>query len=185
MKNPTALVIISDGIEELETIAPIDCLRRAGVTVTVASNSSLTVTGRNQIRIVADISIDECADDYDLIIIPGGPSHASMARDSRILDLLRRQNEGNRLIGSICAGPVVLQVAGVLDGRKFTSFPSTVNQLPSRDPDSEVVRDRNLITSQGAGTATAFALALVEAVCDASTAKSVADSICYDNQRLG
>ncbi len=178
----TALVIISDGIEELEAVAPIDCLRRAGVVVTVASaSSSLTVTGRNQINIGADVMLDSCSDDFSLIVIPGGPSHASMLENPRILDMLRSQDRDGRLIGSICAGPVVLKNAGILEGKSFTSFPGTKDILPQRDAHSEVVRDGNLITSQGAGTAVAFALALVEAACGESVAKAIGDSICYQN----
>jgi 4-methyl-5(b-hydroxyethyl)-thiazole monophosphate biosynthesis len=178
----TALVIISDGIEELEAVAPIDCLRRAGVGVTVASaSSSLTVTGRNQIKIGADVMLDSCSGDYSLIVIPGGPSHVSMLEDSRILDMLRSQEKAGKLIGSICAGPVVLKKAGILEGKSFTSFPGTKDILPERDPQSEVVRDGNLITSQGAGTAVAFALALVKATCGESAAKSIGDSICYQH----
>lgn len=180
MTAPTALLILSDGIEELEAIAPIDCLRRAGVEVTVASaEETLTVTGRNRIKVTADTSLDACTGTYSLVVVPGGPSHAKMARDPRILELLRAQNQSGRLIGSICAGPVVLQKAGVLTGKAFTSFPGTREILPGRDPDSAVVRDGNLITSQGAGTATAFALALVDATCGESVAHSVAQSICY------
>lgn len=176
----TALVIITDGIEELEAVAPVDCLRRAGVEVTVASaTSSLTVTGRNQIQICADVNLDSCSREYALIVIPGGPSHVSMLEDSRILDILRKQEKAGKLIGSICAGPVVLKKAGILEGKSFTSFPGTKEVLPERDAQSEVVRDGNLITSQGAGTAVAFALALVEATCGEAASKSIAESICY------
>ena len=180
MHTPNALVILADGIEELEAVAPIDCLRRAGVEVTVASaEESLTVTGRNLIKITADAFLDSCTSTYSLVVVPGGPSHASMATDPRILELLRRQNQSGRLIGSICAGPVVLQRAGILTGKTFTSFPGTQDILPNRDPDQAVVRDGNLITSQGAGTATAFALALVDAICGESVARSIGQSICY------
>lgn len=180
MNPPTAHVIVSNGIEELETIAPVDCLRRAGVDVTIASaEADLTVTGRNGIRIVADTMLDSLPDECDLLLIPGGPSHAAMAEDERILERLRKQDASGRWIGSICAGPVVLQRAGVLEGRAFTSFPGTRDILPSRDPSRKVVRDGNMITSQGAGTATGFAIALVEALCGRESAESVASSICY------
>lgn len=182
MNQSTALVIILDGIEELETIAPIDCLRRAGVAVTVASaGPSLTVTGRNNIKITADTFLDAGGEPFDLVVIPGGPSHVAMAGNQVILDILREQDAAGRLIGSICAGPVVLQKAGILDGKAFTSFPSTQEALPARDPIRTVVRDANLITSQGAGTAIEFALALVEATCGAEIAGSIGQSICHQD----
>ena len=180
MPEPTSLIIITDGVEELEAVAPIDCLRRAGVRTTVASaTAGLQVEGRNGIRLVADVLLDAClADTYDLIVIPGGPGHATLARDGRILRLLQLQDAEGRLIGSICAGPVVLDRAGVLKGKAFTSFPGTSDQLPGRKADEKVVRDGNIITSQGAGTATQFALALVEALCGEATAAEISRSIC-------
>ena len=182
MNQVTALVIILDGIEELETIAPIDCLRRAGVAVTVASaGPSLTVTGRNNIKISADTFLDACGEPYDLVVIPGGPSHVAMAGIPLILEILRKQDAAGRLIGSICAGPVVLKKAGILDGKAYTSYPATQEALPFRDPVRAVVRDGNLITSQGAGTAIVFALALVEATCGAAIASSISQSICHQD----
>jgi 4-methyl-5(b-hydroxyethyl)-thiazole monophosphate biosynthesis len=180
MSQKTTLVIITNGVEELEAIAPIDCLRRAGVQTTVASASaSLEAEGRNGIRLLADTLLDNCLDrEFDLIVIPGGPGHTAMAQDQRILALLRNQAEGGRLIGSICAGPIVLDEAGVLQGHAFTSFPGTKDRLPGRDGSRKVVRDGNLITSQGAGTATQFAIALVEALCGEPTAQEIAASIC-------
>ncbi|MEX0331942.1 MAG: DJ-1 family glyoxalase III [Puniceicoccaceae bacterium] len=180
MSEPTALVILTDGVEELEAVAPIDCLRRASVQTTVASaTQALQVEGRNGIHLVADTLLDACfGHDYDLLVIPGGPGHATMAADSRILQMLQQQDQAGRLIGSICAGPVVLDQAGVLEGKAYTSYPGTSEQLPDRRPDEEVVRDGNIITSQGAGTATAFALALVEALCGEDKAREISRSIC-------
>ena len=180
MPDPTAIVIIVDGVEELEAVAPIDCLRRAGVHTTVASaNTGLESLGRNGIRLIADVGLDECLDKtYDLLVIPGGPGHVTLSNDQRVLSMLAGHNEAGKLIGSICAGPVVLDKAGVLGGKAFTSFPGTSEVLPGRDAVSRVVRDGNMITSQGAGTATEFALALVEAVCGEAVRKEIAASIC-------
>jgi 4-methyl-5(b-hydroxyethyl)-thiazole monophosphate biosynthesis len=181
MSVPTTLVIITEGVEELEAIAPIDCLRRAGVQTTVASAvPDLEVEGRNGIRLVADTSLDSCLGEiFDLVVIPGGPGHVSMMEDPRIIGLLQQQHEAARFIGSICAGPLVLDAAGVLQGRSFTSFPGTQDELPDRDQERKLVRDGHVITSQGAGTATLFALALVEALCGEAKGKEIAASICF------
>ncbi|HSH09752.1 MAG TPA: DJ-1 family glyoxalase III [Oceanipulchritudo sp.] len=180
MKKSDALVILMDGVEELEAVAPIDCLRRAGVTVTVASASpTLEVTGRNGIHLRSDCGLEECLKtEFELIVIPGGPGYQTLLKDDRVLDLLRQQDEANRLIGSICAGPVVLHEAGVLEGRAFTSFPGTQAQLPQRDGTQKVVRDGHVITSQGAGTAVDFALALVGALRGESVRAEISASIC-------
>jgi len=181
MNKPTALVLIFDGVEEMEATAPIDLLRRAGVEVTVASAfHSREVKGRNGIRLVADKTLSDCRDlSVDLLVLPGGPGHANLLDHESLQTLLRQQEKENKWIGSICAGPVVLKQAGILEGRRFTSFPGTQEKLPERIPDQTVVVDGKLITSLGAGTATHFALALVEALCGAGERASVADSICF------
>jgi 4-methyl-5(b-hydroxyethyl)-thiazole monophosphate biosynthesis len=180
MKTPTALVIVVDGVEELEAVAPIDLLRRAEVAVTVAAaGESREITGRNAIRMCADRLLSEvAAEPFDLVVIPGGPGHVTLLADATVLGLLARQHARAALVGSICAGPLVLNEAGILKGRRFTSFPGTAGQLPGRDPASPVVRDGNIITSQAAGTATAFGLALVEALCGPDKRAGIAASIC-------
>lgn len=180
MSSSTALVIINDGVEELEALAPVDLLRRAGVTVTVASPSdSLDVTGRNGIHLRADARFNPEMEVPDLLVIPGGPGHKELARNKGLLEFLRKQNEAGKLIGSICAGPVVLKEAGLLNGRRFTSFPATAEELPDRLPDGPVVIDGNLITSWGAGSAIVFALALVESLCGPEKRREIAASICF------
>ncbi|MGA1205213.1 MAG: DJ-1 family glyoxalase III [Opitutales bacterium] len=176
----TALVIIIDRVEELEAIAPIDCLRRAGVRVMVASaGEGLKVTGRNGIGLVADSLLVSClGQSHDLVVVPGGPGHAQLAENEELLGLLREQHASGKLVASICAGPVVLDKAGVLEGKAFTSFPGTADILPGRDPSRRVVRDGNIITSQGAGTALEFALELVEALCGESVRREISASIC-------
>ncbi|NDV62107.1 DJ-1 family protein [Puniceicoccales bacterium CK1056] len=178
-----ALVIIMEGVEELEAIAPVDLLRRAGATVTVASaSSSLEIIGRNGIRVTADMPFAEAEGKaFDLVVVPGGPGHADLLEHKGLLDLLVRQNTAGRLIGSICAGPVVLNQAGVLEGKKFTSFPGTADLLPDRDAQSAVVVDGNIITSQGAGTALVFALALIKALFGQNKRDEIADSICFSD----
>jgi 4-methyl-5(b-hydroxyethyl)-thiazole monophosphate biosynthesis len=159
----TALVIIIDRVEELEAIAPIDCLRRAGVRVMVASaGEGLKVTGRNGIGLVADSLLVSClGQSHDLVVVPGGPGHAQLAENEELLGLLRKQHASGKLVG-----------------KAFTSFPGTADILPGRDPSRRVVRDGNIITSQGAGTALEFALELVEALCGESVRREISASIC-------
>ena len=179
--NKKALVILVDGVEELEAVAPIDCLRRAGAAVTVASlTDNREVVGRNGIRLVADTSLGQAGEIlYELVVIPGGPGHTALADSPVVVEILRQHAEADRLIGSICAGPLVLKAAGLLEGRAYTSHPTTGAELPERDSAKPVVRDGNIITSQGAGTAIDFGLALVEALVDQKTSLQVAASICY------
>jgi 4-methyl-5(b-hydroxyethyl)-thiazole monophosphate biosynthesis len=160
------LVPIADGTEEIEAVTIIDVLRRAGAEVTVASVDGLQITASRGVRLVADCLIGQCLDHtYDLVVLPGGIPGAEHLRDSRDLkQLLQRQSDAGRLMGAICAAPaVVLEAHGLLENRKATCHPNHVKSL--HDPTAageRVLVDGAVVTSQGPGTAMAFALKLVE-----------------------
>ena len=176
------LVPVADGTEELEAVAIIDVLRRAGATVTVAS-----VSGRRQITasrgvvIVADALIEACRDDsFDLVVLPGGIPGAEHLRDSENLTrILKRQRDNAGMYGAICASPaVVLAHHGLLAGHRATCHPGFADRLadPSHT-DEPVMMDGNCFTSRGAGTAVAFALALVERLYGRAKRDEVAASM--------
>lgn len=170
----TALVPIADGSEDIEAVCIIDTLRRAGVEVTVASVSgTLQITASRKTKIVADALIEACVDTaYDVIALPGGMPGAEHLRDSApLISMLKAQRDAGRLYAAICASPVVaLLPHGLLQGRRATSFPSYHEQLRETEDveasTDRVVVDGNLVTSQGPGTAIAFALKLVELLFD-------------------
>lgn len=181
MGRKHAIVVVVDGVEELEATAPIDLLRRAGVEVTVAAaGGTPRVTGRNGIVLEADCLLAAVTGKpVDLLVIPGGPGHKTLLGQESLLKLIKAHHEGGGWTGSICAGPVVLGKAGILDGKRFTSFPATRDLLPGREPDQPVVRDGKLVTSQGAGTAVLFALELVACLCGGDKQREIAASICH------
>lgn len=163
----TVLVPVADGTEELEAVAIIDVLRRAGAAVTVASVSGQhRITASRGVVIVADTLIDDCVDrDYNLVVLPGGIPGAEHLRDSGPLaDILRRRHDKGAYTGAICASPaVVLAHHGLLAGRRATGHPGFMDRLACAEPlEDRVVVDGNYLTSRGAGTAVEFGLALVE-----------------------
>lgn len=173
-------MILADGVEEVEAVAPVDLLRRAGVEVTLAAaQDDWAIAGRNGMELRAEKPLAACSGDgYDAIVIPGGPGHKALRANARVVNLVRDQVGAGKLVGAICAGPLVLLDAGVLAGRRYTAHPSTRAELPEAETDSPVVRDGLVITSQGAGTAVAFGLALVEAICGEEASASVRKAIC-------
>jgi 4-methyl-5(b-hydroxyethyl)-thiazole monophosphate biosynthesis len=172
------LVPIADGCEELEAVAIIDVLKRAGADVTVASVDGLQITASRGVKLVADRLMKDCAaDEYDLIALPGGMPGAEHLRDSNELtDLLKRQRNDGKLYAAICAAPVVaLQPHGLLEGKKATCHPGRKDNLNNAEAASQrVVVDGNLITSQGPGTAVEFALELVEQLFGSEKKQEVA-----------
>ena len=153
-----ALVLLFDKFEEIEAIAPIDIMRRAGVDVLTASlESGLCVVGRSGITVEADAFFkDVCRRNFDIVVLPGGPGVHNAA---------------------ICAAPVVLDTAGVLAGTMCTAHACVAESLGNCDQSKRVVFDKNVITSRGAGTAVEFALKIVEILSGEKTSKDVAKSI--------
>ena len=172
------LVPIADGTEEIEAVCIIDVLRRAGAEVTVASVADLQITASRGVKIAADRQIADCMDtEWDLVVLPGGIPGAEHLRDCpELLDLLRKQEAGNRLYGAICAAPaVVLEHHGLLHGRQATAHPAFSGSLHNQElVDSRVVVDGNCITSRGPGTAIEFALQLVAELFGEEKAREVA-----------
>ncbi|MEO5714271.1 MAG: DJ-1 family glyoxalase III [Luteolibacter sp.] len=171
------LCLLVDGFEEIETVTPVDLLRRAGVEVVMASLGQGTVTGRCGIRIEPDTSLDTVAfADFDLLLIPGGPGVAALRADGRPAALARDFHEAGKTVAAICAAPLVLKDAGLLEGRSITAHSAAYDELPGVSAD-RVVIDGNLITSRGAGTALDFGLALVRRLAGDAAAEDVAKSI--------
>jgi 4-methyl-5(b-hydroxyethyl)-thiazole monophosphate biosynthesis len=170
------LVLLADGFEEIEAVTIIDVLRRAEVEVTVVGVGDGPARGSHGIPIVPERHMDQMRiDGYDALVLPGGmPGSANLRDDKRVLALLKRFNNDGKLLGAICAAPIALEAAGVLAGRRATSFPGL--ELPSAEyVEERVVTDGQLITSRGAGTAMEFALALVERLVGADQARELAD----------
>ncbi len=176
---PTTLIPIADGSEDIETVTLIDVLRRAGVEVTVASvTGSPHIIAARQTRIEADALIDDVmAQDFDLIVLPGGmPGAQALADSDKLIDKLHAQRDSGRLYGAICAAPAVaLAPHGLLDGIAATGHPGFTDALPDKSRMEErVVRDGQCLTSRGPGTALEFSLTLVETLCGRETRDAVA-----------
>lgn len=176
-------VMLAEGFEEIEALAFVDILRRAGVeTQTVSINNANTVKGAHNISVVADIPLrrldTQCLDG---IVLPGGMPGAQHLKDSKeVADLLRYAHKQGKLIGAICAAPMVLGALGILEGKKAICFPGYESELTGADIcESRVVEDGTVITSMGPGTTADFAAAFVRRICGAPTADTVLGSMHY------
>ena len=172
------LVPVAQGTEALEAVAIIDILRRAKALVTVASVSGAALVGCSQgIQLTADCLIEDCMEEiYDLVVLPGGVPGVEHLRDSEaLMHILKEQVRQERLYGGICAAPaVVLEPHGLVGNHKVTCHPTFKERLENRNHTGlPVVRDGNLITGRGAGTAVIFALTLVETLFNDQTRNEV------------
>ena len=176
----SALVILAPGAEEIETVTVGDVLVRAGHQVTVASIAATTVVeGSRGLPLAAHTRFAEIAGKtYDLVYLPGGTGSAEACRDdSRVQDLAAAQLAAGRWLAVICACPIALVPRKLCAGRRVTSFPGVRAQVEPHCAawlDQPVVVDGKLVTSQGAGTAMALGLALVELLGSREAADRVA-----------
>ena len=173
------LCVLVPGFEEVEAIAPIDLLRRAGAEVTIASLSGeIWLTGRSNVTVRADAAFaDVNPDGFDLLLLPGGPGFKTLRADGRPGELARRFVSAHKPVAAICAAPTVLKDAGLLAGKRFTSHFSVNQELGDSLTEQAVVEDGLIITARGAGAAIEFGLSLVKQLFGEAKAAEVAQSI--------
>lgn len=176
-----ACVLLADGFEEVEALTPIDYLRRAGVEVIVAGIDEREVTGSHSIRVDADCTLDELDEDFDALVLPGGKrGSANLAANAEVLALVRRYFASGRLVAAICAAPAVVlhKAAGILKGKRFTSYPGTEVEVEGAIFSTErVVTDGNLITARSAGCAGEFSVAVIAHLLGADKAEEIAKQV--------
>lgn len=161
------LVPLAQGCEELEAVTIIDLLRRAGINVITAGLDERPVRASRGTVLVPDTTLDAVMQlSFDMIVLPGGlPGADNLNDDPRIHSLLRKMVTADKYTAAICAAPKVLATAGLLNGKRATSFPGSLEGISTSNMTYEeqpVVIDGKLITSRGPGTAMDFALTLIE-----------------------
>lgn len=171
------LLLLAPGFEEIEALTVVDILRRAGAKVVCAGIVTGPITGRSDIKVLADVSIDEVANEtFDMVVLPGGaPGTANLKKDERVKAILTAHAANKKtVIAAICAAPTVLSAFGITKGRKVTSYPGVRGELKNEIvSDERVVVDGLIITSQSPGTAMEFSFKLVETLFGAEKAREV------------
>ena len=188
MSAKEVLVFAANGSEEIETIGTVDVLRRAGLHVVLASvHDTKEIVMSRGVHVLTDATLTEVLKSYpqhtwDAVVVPGGmPGARNIASCKDAQTITAEQHKAGRLVAAICAAPaVVLLPWGILDdpNTHATCHPGFEAHLRDKGVFEEGVRvsvSQNVVTSRGPGTAVEFALALVEILCGAETAKKVAD----------
>lgn len=157
-------VVLADGFEEIEALAPVDVFRRAQFDCQIVGLDGHEVEGSHGIRVQADQVFDGDLSSFDLIVLPGGMPGSVHLRDSdSLITELQRAVASGKSVAAICAAPIVLDKAGLLDSRHYTCFPGKEKDIQSGIHLKEnVVVDGPIITSRGAGTSLDFAYKLVD-----------------------
>lgn len=179
------LLLLAEGFEEVEALTTVDYLRRGDIIVDTCSiNGERRVTGAHRITVETDKDLNkiDSIKNYDALVIPGGLPGATNLRDNgRVVELVQKFDEEAKLVGAICAGPIVLQRAGILKGKEVTSYPGFDNDLKDgKYKEDLVVQDGNIITARGPAVAVYFALKLVENLVGDEKVKELTKDILLD-----
>lgn len=183
MKN---FLFLANGFEEIEAIATVDVLRRAGMDVTTVSiHHDHIVTGAHNVSVRADITFKEADfSDSDWLILPGGmPGATNLHEFEALNDLIKVHAGKGRHVAAICASPaVVLAATGVLAGKKATCYPGFETALVAADAipsEGRVVVDGNIVTANGPASAVPFALEIARiAKGEAASSEVAAGMLC-------
>ena len=178
------LVLLAEGFEEIEAITTIDILRRAEMDVEVAGVGGALIKGAHGISVKTDSELGAGKSLPDALVLPGGmPGVNNLAASKQANDLVKEANKKGKLVAAICAAPsYVLAPTGILNGKKSTCYPGSEGLLKGKAEfvDKKVVVDGNIVTSKGPGTASDFALKIVEILAGESTRKEVGKQTLYE-----
>ena len=163
----SVLVPLAQGCEELEAVTVVDLLRRAGIEVVTAGLDAQPVKASRGMMLLPDTTLDlALQQSFDMVVLPGGlPGADHLKNDARVIELLQKVAADDGYTAAICAAPRVLATAGLLDGKRATSYPGAldIDAVPGIEyQEVAVVADGRVITSRGPGTAMDFALTLIE-----------------------
>ena len=174
-------ILLGTGFEETEAVAPLDLMRRAGITVNTVGVNGKTVYGSHGIGIEADITLDQMKlEDCEMIVLPGGLRGVASVRASQpAMDALLQCWKDGKFVAAICAGPTVLADLHIPDGKQATCYPGCESGMGNAKmvPGAAAVQDGKLITGTSAGCAIPFGLKLIAALTDQAAADSIAAQI--------
>lgn len=179
------LVFLAEGFEEVEALTVVNYLRRTDIEVdTVSISDDNQVKGAHDIIVTADKVMSDITHPqvYDGVIIPGGIPGATNLRDnSKVVEIVKKFNEEKKLVAAICAGPIVLQEAGIIEDKRITSYPGFEDQLEGcKYCEDRVVRDKNIITARGPAIAADFTMEIVDYLLGQGKINQLKESILYE-----
>ena len=175
-------MFLADGFEEVEALAPLDILRRAGVEVTTLGVTGEYVTGAHNIVVKADKPLSAAVkENIDAVILPGGLGGTNNMDESEdVKALVQYAADNNKLVCAICAAPSILGKMGLLEGKEATCYPGFEDTFKGGIYKKQsVVKCNNFITSDGMGSAYKFGFEITAALCGNEVAEKVKEQIQY------
>jgi len=169
-------ILLAEGFEEMEALAPIDLLRRVDVDVaTVSLTDDFIVQGGHNIRVKADITFEQVEfEALEMLVIPGGLGGVNTIAETPVaMELIQKVWNAEKKLAAICAAPRLLAELGIISGMSVVCHPSVNNEIMNAGGrvlfNKQATRDQNLITGKAAGSSIEFALELVAAMRNRET----------------
>jgi len=169
-------ILLAEGFEEMEALAPIDLLRRVDIDVALVSlTEDLIVKGGHNISVKADITLEQIDfEALEMLVIPGGLGGVNTIADTpAAMELIQKVWNAEKKLAAICAAPKLLAQLDLINGISVVCHPSVNNEVMNAGGrvlfNKQATRDRNLITGKAAGSSIEFALELVAAMRNRET----------------
>ena len=176
-------VFLATGFEDIEALAPVDIIRRAGLEVqTVSTTGDKVVESAHGVGIVTDIMLSEV--DFptaEMLVLPGGmPGAANLDACRPLTEAIVRHHKAGRALAAICAAPLVFGHLGLLEGRKATCYPSFEPELKGATTTSSILeRDNGIITGKGPAAAFELGYAIVDFFIGEGASRPLREGMIY------
>ena len=175
LKGKRVAILVEEGFEQVELTEPRKALDQEGATTVLVSPVKEKVKGWQFTRwgdeFAVDLPLDQArAEDFDALVLPGGVMNPDRLRmNPRAVALVRDFFQAKKPVAAICHGPWTLIEAGVVRGRRVTSWPSLRTDLQNAGAtwvDEEVVTDQGIVTSRKPDDIPAFSRKVIEEVAE-------------------
>jgi 4-methyl-5(b-hydroxyethyl)-thiazole monophosphate biosynthesis len=176
-------MFLANGLEEIEALAPLDLMRRAGLAVTTVGIGSTEITGAHGITIHADVSDVDFSDPApEMIFLPGGmPGTLNLAASETVRSAILAAKASDAYLAAICAAPSILGEMGLLAGKEAICYPGFEDKLIGATvSEKRVVLDGKILTAKGMGVAIEMGLAIVEIFCGKQKAAELRHAVIAD-----
>lgn len=188
--NLSALFLVGDGFEDIECMMTLDILTRGGVKCSIVNvNNEVVTNSASKVTIVTETLSANAEKEYDIVIVPGGKSANTVAKSPAATSIIKNHHELGKWTAAICAGPIALSRAGIIDDVTISCYPS--ESIISSIKNAKITKDhlaineqKKIVTAKGPASATVFGLAILELLTSKENAREVGKSMLFGVDKI-
>lgn len=181
-------VLLFPQVEELDFVGPFEVLsyinkiKPESTKVLLIAESAAPVEAYNGMKVIPDMTIENCPQ-LDILVVPGGKGRYAAMKNTVIQEFIKRQAQKVKYIASVCTGAFLLAEAGLLQNKKATTYHTAFAELEAYSVQvlpQKVVHEDNIVTAAGVSSGIELGLYLLKEEFGVELAQEVADKIEYD-----